>query len=76
MSYHSRLTQIDSLLYWEHWREDRKMKLRYNVRKNQWEACWVQAGSPSGWSAWDEYDRLDALNRIERGFSFEYYEGF
>ena len=52
------------------------MKLRYNVRKHQWEASFVQCGSPNGWSEWSEYDRLDALNRIERGFSFERYEGF
>ena len=68
------------------------MKLRYNARKrqweawfvqcgnptgwSQWEACWAQSGSPSGWSEWDKYDRLDALDRIERGFSFERYEGF
>lgn len=47
------------------------MKLRYNVRKNQWEACWVQCGSPSGWSEWETYDRQDALYQIERGFEFE-----
>ncbi len=51
------------------------MKMRYNVRKNQWEARWVQSGSPNGWSGWVKYDRLDALAMIERGFSFELYEG-
>ena len=47
------------------------MKLRYNVRKHQWEASFVQCGSPSGWSEWEKYDRLDALDRIERGLDFE-----
>ena len=73
MSCHSRLTHIDSLLYWEHWREDRQMKLRYNARKRQWEACFVQCGNPSGWSQWEEYDRMDALYRLELGYDFEFY---
>ena len=49
------------------------MKLRYNARKRQWEACFVQCGSPTGWSQWEEYDRMDALYRLELGYDFEFY---
>ena len=49
------------------------MKLRYNARKRQWEACFVQCGNPARWPQWEEYDRMDALYRLELGYDFEFY---
>jgi hypothetical protein len=46
------------------------MKFRLSSTRG-WEVCYVQGGSPTGWSAWEPMDRQHALERIERGFDFE-----
>ena len=51
------------------------MQFRFNVSSSQWEACFPQSGSNSGWSDWEMIDRQQALNFIEKGFTFDRHYG-